>query len=64
MKRRNTLPLNKTYLVEVSRRRFIEVFASSEKKAAQYAKDIYESGDACGELEDAKYEVVFQTRED
>ena len=59
-----TMPPNKTYLVEVSRRRFVEVFASSEKKAVQYAKDIYESGDMSGELEDAKYEVVFQNHED
>lgn len=61
---KSTMPPNKTYLVEVTRRRFIEVFASSEKKAVQYATDIYMSGDCSGELEDAKYEVVYESHED
>ena len=51
--------MSRRYLVEVTRRRFIEVFAESDTEATISAASIYESGDACGELESATYDVVF-----
>lgn len=52
--------MSRRYLVEVTRRRFIEVYAESETEATISAASIYESGDFAGELLDATYDVVFE----
>lgn len=48
---------DKAYTIVVTRTREVEVIATSFQKAKGYVKDMYISGDACAELEDATFAV-------
>ena len=47
----------KAYTVVIERSREVEVISTSYKDAKQTVEEMYLSGDACAELEDATYSV-------